>query len=65
MNNGNIKTIRPGTPDDREREREREHCITLPPPAYKALFSERLEITSRVLAHIIWDNDNCRLIILG
>ena len=56
---GNLKTQRPGSPDDRE------HRITLPPVQYQALSAQRLEISSRVLAHIVWDNDNCRLIILG
>lgn len=44
---------------------EREHCITLPPPTYQALSKRRIDISSRVSAHIIWDNDNSSIMLLG
>ena len=46
-------------------EEEREHSVTLPPASYQALSGQRLEICSRVLAHIIWDDDQSRLVLLG
>jgi ribonuclease ZC3H12 len=44
---------------------EREHCITLPPTTYQALSKRRMDISSRVSAHIIWDNDNNSIMLLG
>jgi len=44
---------------------EREHCIPLPPTTYQALSKRRMDISSRVSAHIIWDNDNSSIILLG
>lgn len=44
---------------------EREHCITLPPTTYQALSKRRMDISKRVSAHIIWDNDNSSIMLLG
>lgn len=44
---------------------QEEHIIKLGREQYDSLAAHRLEITSRVSAHIVWDSDNSTLILLG
>jgi len=44
---------------------DKEHVVRLPRASYEALAARKLELSSLVCAHILWDNDNCRLVLLG
>ena len=44
---------------------QKERTIRLPRASYEALSARRLEISSLVSAHIIWDNEEAGIVILG
>ena len=51
------------TPSSNDVQKER--TIRLPRASYEALSARRLEISSLVSAHIIWDNEEAGIVILG
>ena len=44
---------------------DKEHSIKLTRNVYEALSARRLEISSLVSAHLVWDNDNSAIVLLG
>ena len=49
----------------RVAEADKEHSIRLPRAAYEQLSARRMELSSLVSAHIIWDNEECAIVLLG